>query len=520
MLLPSRIDGREPQAIPEARQLIIVGGSGSGKTRFMNALIDAYGPRAYALSALGSITSQENGSIDELFTARLAGRPVPPDMRRLTDLDKLSAVLFQDEFHYLLSVKSARLIEGRKVQLQPTRLDRLIKVWQSIFPGNTVMREAGRFLFATQGGSDPIGTIKLSEGEKTVLYYIAAVLYAPKDGIIFVDAPDMFIHPAMLNTLWDAVEALRPDCRFVYNTSDMEFISSRTSSACIWVKRHDATAMAWDYELLRPGTLPDDLSTCLLGTRRPVLFIEGDSVHSLDMKLYPLVFPGHTVRPLGSCNKVIETVRSFCDMRPMHHLDSMGIVDRDRRTAQEVEYLRSKNVMVPEVAEVENIFMLEAVIKVMAKRRGRNPQRVADKVRKAVINMFQSHFREQVLQHVRHRMKRQLETRGDCRARTIAELEAHLRELPEIIDVRTHYDTLMKEFSAIARAGDYAAVLRVFNHKPMLNESQVSNLLGYRSKDDYIAGVLTALKEDSRDADTLRRAIRTVFSLPATPDKK
>lgn len=513
MLLPSRIDGQQSQELPECRQIIIVGGSGAGKTRFMNALVDSYGPRAFSLSALGSITSEEGGSVDALFAEHLKGRPALPEARRLTDLDKLTAILFQDEFRYLLSVKSARLIEGRKVQLEPTRLDKLIKVWQSIFPGNTVMREAGRFLFATQGGPDPIGTMKLSEGEKAVLYYISAVLYAPKDGVIFVDAPGMFVHPAMLHTLWDAVEGLRPDCVFVYNTSDMEFISSRTQSVCIWVKRHDAKKRAWDYEILKKGTLPEDLSTCLLGTRRPVLFIEGDAVHSIDMKLYPLVFPGHTVRPLGSCNKVIETVRSFCDMRPMHHLESHGIVDRDRRTVQEVEYLRSKNVMVPEVAEVENIFMLEAVIKIMAKRRGRNPQRVADKVRKAVINMFGTHFREQVLQHVRHRMKRQLETRGDCRAKTIGELEEHLRSLPQIIDVRAHYNALMSEFGEIAKKGDYAAVLRVFNHKPMLNESQVSNLLGFRTKDDYIAGVLGALKEDTRDADALRRAIRAVFQL-------
>ena len=63
---------------------------------------------------------------------------------------------------------------------------------------------------------------------------------------------------------------------------------------------------------------------------------------------------------------MIESTRSFNDLKQMHHLDSHGIVDRDRRTDAEVGYLRRKNILVPEVAEVENIFLLEDVVKTMA----------------------------------------------------------------------------------------------------------------------------------------------------------
>ena len=64
----------------------------------------------------------------------------------------------------------------------------------------------------------------------------------------------------------------------------------------------------------------------------------------------------------------------------MHHLESRGVVDRDRRTDPEVDYLRRKSVMVPDVAEVENLFLLEGVIKAMAKRRRRNPDKVFSKL--------------------------------------------------------------------------------------------------------------------------------------------
>lgn len=105
-------------------------------------------------------------------------------------------------------------------------------------------------------------------------------------------------------------------------------------------------AHAWEYEVLEPGKLTEGIFVDLIGTRKPVLFIEGDARHSIDARLYPLVFPDKTVRPLGSCDKVIESTRTFNDLKNMHHLESQGIVDRDRRTDPEVDYLRRKSVMV------------------------------------------------------------------------------------------------------------------------------------------------------------------------------
>lgn len=517
--LPPRIDGAQPLAFPNSRQITIVGGSGVGKSRFMHALVDAFGQRAYSLSALGILMCEKGGSVDKLFAEKMPPKAAFSAELYATDLDRLAAMLFHDEFRYLLSVKSECLIEDKAIELKPTHLDSLVHIWQEIFPGNTVMREQGRLLFATPGGPDLISTVKLSASEKTVLYYLAAVMYAPPSGVIFVDSPDMFLHTAMLHILWNAVEGLRPDCTFVYNASDMEFMNSRTENVTIWVKSQNIAMHAWDYEILPPGSLPDDLTACLLGTRRPVLFIEGDATHSIDAKLYPLVFPRYSVRPLGSCNKVIEATRSFCDMKQMHHLDSFGIVDRDRRTPNEVEYLRRKNVMVPEVAEIENIFLLEDVIAIMARKRNRNAAKVFDKVKRSVMKMFETHFREQVLQHVRHRMKRRLECRGDAKVKTINELERHLKSLPSIINVRESYAELMGQFESIAHRGDYAGVLRVFNHKPMLSECRVASLLGYDTVQDYISGVLHTLKGRDKYARQLRDAIRRVFLIPESgPD--
>lgn len=498
LTLPPLISGAEPPAMPHFRQLTLIGANGAGKTRFMQRLMDLCPDKAYELSALQAFYPEREpsplvSSIDAQY-ARALRTSAYLKADAVSEFDKLMFLLFNDECSYLLAHKSRQLFGGAPEQLQPTRLDLLIELWQEIFPENQILRHNGALLFSTASGDDRVSALRLSKGEKAALYYIAATLYAPQDAVIFIDSPSIFLHPALLNTFWNAIERLRPDCRFIYNTYDVGFVATRTEGVCIWVRGFDATSLAWDYQLMAPGHLSDDLTLQLIGARRPVLFIEGDATHSLDAKLYTLVFSDHTVRPLGSCDKVIESTRTFADLNSLHHLDSHGIVDRDRRTPQEVDYLRRKHILVPEVAEVENLFLLEDVVKTMATIRGCNPGKVFGKVKSAVMQLWVQHMDSQALQHVRHRVKRLAECRIDGRFSSIRELERHIADLPRLLNPGAIYGELRADFHRMAKEGDYAGVLRVFNHKPMLAASGVDRLLAYPNIDAYIGGVLATLK--------------------------
>lgn len=526
LTLPPLVGGRPTPILPDARQLSIIGGSGAGKTKFMEALTALNSDRAYCLSAISAPypereVSTRPGSIDMLFRD-MAERQSYMRTDAVSELDKLSYMLFIDEFEYLLALKQeSRGERHQPTRLKPTRLDRLVKLWEKVFPGNRIVRERGSMMFSTRSGDDLIPAERLSQSEQTVLYYAAAVLYAMPDAVIFIDSPSLFLHPTVLNSLWNSIEELRPDCTFVYNSVDVQFVSSRTQNVCVWVKSYDAEAHAWDYEVMPPGDVKEDLFVDLIGTRKPVLFIEGDARHSIDARLYPLVFPDCTVRPLGSCDKVIETTRSFNDLKNMHHLESRGVVDRDRRTDQEVDYLRRKMVMVPEVAEVENLFLLEEVVKGMARYRRRNPERVFAKVSESIIGEFKSRFDEQALQHVRHRVKRMVECRIDARFSCITAMETHLRGLITMLKPREQYNELRNEFKTYISRNDYADILKVFNHKPMLTGSGVAHLLGYNGKDEYIAGVISVIKEGSPEGERIREAIRNCLRADApVPERK
>lgn len=517
LTLPKRIDGSQPHRLPCSSQITLIGANGSGKTRFMNDIISRCSNKAYVLSAMKAFYPEKElspleGSIDMLYAMKVKTSSHLKD-DALSEIDKLAYMLFNDEFEYLLSVKAKKLIDGVGIDLKPTKLDKLVNLWQQIFPGNQILRETGKLMFMTESGDNLISSIKLSSGEKAVLYYIAAVLYAMPDAVIFIDSPTLFMHPSILNTVWNAIEDLRPDCTFIYNTYDVDFVNSRTENVCVWIKSYSFKQEAWDYEVLNSNNLSEDLFIDLMGSRKPVMFIEGDAVHSIDAKLYPLVFPEYTVRPLGSCNKVIESTRTFNDLCHLHHLDSHGIVDRDRRTDSEVKYLRNKNIFVPDVAEIENIFLLEGVIKTMAKRRGKDPEKVFSKVKKTVLQMFASMHEQQVLLHVRHKVKRDVECKIDAKFSSINQLENHLRTLINKINPREIYNQRLQEFKNYINYSDYANILKVFNHKPMLSDSNVAGLLGYSNKESYITGVLNVLKGNGKDAKTLRNVIQYCFGI-------
>ena len=517
--LPPRTDGDPLTIGGGVRRIVIIGANGSGKTRFTSRMADDLGERGFKISALRALYLREavapetRSPIDALYEAMMGSAPAEGGVREWSELERLLAMLMHDEMINLIGYKVRRSTDPA-AQLQPSMLDRMVEVWHEIFPDNHVLTESGRLLFSR--GVDPgsYSAVRLSTGERAVMYYISALLYAPAGAVVLVDNPDMFLHPSILQTVWNRLEEMRPDCCFVYTTHDLEFASSRSGAAMVWVRDCDVAARTWSYDVLPPRQgIPDEVYLAIIGSRKPIIFIEGDSEHSIDAKLYPLVFKDYTVKSMGSCNKVIESTRAFNDLAAFHHLDSHGIVDRDRRDAKEVQYLRRKKIFVPEVAEIENILMLEEVVRAVATACGRDENKVFGKVRRTIIALFKGVYKQQALQHTRHRVKRLMEYRIDGRFSDIDMLEKHMADLTQEINPRGMYDEYCRNFQRYAESGNYEAVLRVFNQKTMVPSSNVAQLCGLRGTDDYVARVLRLLRDGGAPAERVRRAILRCFGI-------
>lgn len=518
MILPPKSNGEGIHLQADVSRITIIGANGSGKTRFTDWLEHSLGESSFHLSALDAIcntspTQVAGESVDSVYNRALtSGRFLRTEASSM--FERLMLLLLNEEMEKLVEYKVSHA-RGENVALEESKLDVVVRQWQDIFTDNHVLREGGALLFARDGDSSAYGAKRLSHGEKAVLFYFGAVLYAPVNGTIFVENPGLFLHNSLLRRLWDTIESMRPDCRFVYTTHDVDFAASRSGNVIIWVRSYDPDAGIWDYDLLPPDSgLSEEIYMALIGARRPVMFIEGDATHSIDSKLYPLIFKDYSVKALGSCNKVIEATRAFNDLRAFHHLESRGIVDRDRRDEKEVRYLRDKNIYVPEVAEIENILMLEDVVKAVAHWCGRNPDKVFSSVKMSVIKQFRHDYRQQALLHTRHRVKRTVEYRVDGRFTNINALEEHMQNLVKEINPRGLYEQFCREFSQYAATEDYPAILRVYNQKSMVPNSNVAPMCGLSgNKDSYIQAILTILKSDGKDAARIRRAIIRCFGL-------
>lgn len=467
--LPINAESGQKEKLSPSRCYAIIGSNGAGKSRFMEEVIRGTdGPKAVVTALSDTLPYEPAPNLEEM----LLWLAHPDNRESFSDISR---------------------------------------IWSEIFSGSKLHINGNGILFGNLSDSNLFSANKLSRGETIAAYFLTSVAGAARGSTIFVDTPTLFLHPTISQRLWNEIEHWRNDCTFVYDTTDPLFTASRPGIIPIWIKSYRKEPEAWEYCIVEKEDQADDFLLDLLGSRRPVLFIEGDASHSIDYRLYSAVFSEYTVKPVGSCNKVIEATRTFSSLNRLHRLESHGLVDRDRRTPAEVSYLRLKGVMVPEVAEIENIFLSESVLAIMAHKRHRNPTAVFAKVKQEVYKEFSHNLERQALQHTRHRMKRDVERKIDARFSCITALELHIKSLVCKLKPRQTYSVLLRNFRQLLDTHDYAGILKVFNEKTLFRQSCAITLLGYNTPEEYVDGVLRTLHENTRNADLLKKAIRELF---------
>ena len=519
LILPASKHKSSPKLSGDSRRLVIIGANGAGKTRFTDAVCAESDNNTFRLNAIEALYAvstldAEHNAIDAMVAASVI--PEAEKQRPQCRLERLLSLLMSDELVNLLDYKIARHAGGTAAVPPATRLDRVLELWKAIFPGSNMSVNSGKIRFSRRDSADIYRAYRLSDGERVVLYYAAAVLYASKEANIVVDSPEMFLHPTTMQSLWNRIEELRPDCRMIYVTHDLDFASTRLDAEVLWVRSYDAANKCWDYDIMPRGAVTPDIYAAIVGERKPVLFVEGDVVHSIDYRLYSLIFREYTVKPLGSCDRVIEATRTFNTLSDFHHLTARGIVDRDRRDDSEIEYLRRRNINVPAVAEIENMFLLPEVVAAVAEACGKDAAAVVKAVRTYILGEFKRLANAQALEHTRHRIKRLVEYRIDGKFNNINALQQHLASLADELNPRAIYEGLCREFRGYISQGDYLSVLRVFNYKPMLVDCGVAALCGIANKDRYIRLVLRLLRGDDDRARRIRMAVLRALDIEET----
>ena len=505
-------------------QLVVIGANGAGKTRFGSWIEEHNLEKVHRISAQKSLsmpssvstTSIEIAKEDLLYGTHNEDKRWLKEYGRkgnrwnnnlntslLNDYQKLMVLLHSEEYEKSVYYKD----HGGEKPI--TKLDKIQQIWESVLPHRKLEKKAGEIDIYPNGHSDKkYNGSEMSDGERCIFYLIGEVLCAPENSIIIIDEPEMHIHVSLIKHLFDLIEVERPDCAFVYLTHSIDFAFSRQNAVKIWAKSYENKE--WDYEILNNEMpVPEQLYLEVLGRRLPVIFIEGDN-SSIDYEIYSQVFTDYTLKPVNSCTKVIQIAKSFNDAVDVHNIKSYGIIDRDRRDKVDVNNLVSKNIWVLDVAEAENLLLIEEVVRVVAGHMGKDPNVAFSAVKNNLINFFSKKMSSQVLLFLKAVLSRKYLELADFNSEVFADVIPEIDSKYASIDRKAIYDGISADFQKILDDEDYDGILRVFNLKnALIPNSKVCEETGVRSKEEYRKLVITLLKKNDENSETIRNAIKS-----------
>jgi hypothetical protein len=314
--------GPEEFRLEAGTSLFFVGANGGGKTRLAVKIEEHLGEKAHRISAHRALSlNPEVAKVSERAALRglrygYAGNESALPHRSghrwgnkaavqlLNDYDYLVQALFAEQANTSLAThKNARSGNGKPASA--TKFEKLVEIWDRALPHRKLEITGDNIQVSVTGSADKYDAHEMSDGERAIFYLVGQTLTAA-DSLIIVDEPELHIHRAILARLWDELEAARPDCGMVNISHDLEFVASREGQK--FVLRDYAPNNGWTIEDVPENSgFPEDVATLILGSREPVLFVEGAG-RSLDKAIYRACYPDWTIIPRGSCEEVIHAV--------------------------------------------------------------------------------------------------------------------------------------------------------------------------------------------------------------------
>jgi energy-coupling factor transporter ATP-binding protein EcfA2 len=502
---PGRAPGEAPVVL-EGSRFVIIGANGSGKTR-LGIWLEQHNQRtatAHRISAHRALTvpefakvlnleqaeknlilgtSASHASIERKIHDRWGNAPAT---YLLSDYEKLLALLFaksaeRDRLH---TEQTRR--EERYVPVSEAPIDLIIEIWKDLMPHRSLSLLDGKVLVDAGAASGYHGK-EMSDGERVALYLIGQCLVAPDGSILIIDEPELHLHKALMDKLWNKVEELCPHKTIVYITHDLDFAASRADATKVWTQEYSAAGWTW-MEVPAGVDLPETLVLEILGNRKPILFCEGD----LDHTIYQLCLPEVHVVSRGGSEKVIEATKALRDNTALHPFIAKGIIDRDVRGEFEISALSRNGVYVLGYAEIENLLCTDAVIRSVAVHLELDPDSLVEKVKTFIISSLRNELEAQSVIRAERRIRYELSTYSKVSPNEAA-LRDGLDALLSRISISDVYSESKRLLTDALETDDLNAILKVYNRKSL--PDQISSLFGLGNR-QYIPLVVRLLKSD------------------------
>lgn len=526
--LPSS-DGNDELHKTTHNSIILIGANGTGKSRLGVWMEKKHPEKVYRIGAQRSLNFGiyiNQKSYEQATNLLIYGTETPNeshDSKYSWDGKEYNYVtnLFDDYENVLSAVYAQKNIEVenfRDKTLATGKIDRyeiitekLIRIWKSVFPHRNISFKDGKITVSFEREGDTVEYVgrNMSDGERVALYLMCQAMIAPQNSIVIIDEPELHLHKSIMTLLWESIEKERSDCLFIYITHDTQFAGNHANSEKKWIKSFDGNS--WVFENIEDDIFPENLKIELLGNRKPVLFVEGET-QSYDTKIYQAIYGGYYVVPCGGCSSVVAWTKAFINNTQMHDKECYGIIDRDYRNDNEIEKNKQNNIYTCEVAEVENLLITEEMIRAVAKTMALDEDKIFDKVKKYVVeDRFCKQIDSQVCQAVVSEIKFQLgvvNLSNSNESKVKEELETAFRNI-SFDDIKNRIE---EKFSDIAEKKVYSDVIRVFNEKKIAKS--IGHFFGLKDE-EYCDFVVRQIQNKNKDYITaIKKYLPPITDIP------
>lgn len=478
--------------------IVIVGANGSGKSSLVSFLKASYISDMIVIPAQKVLVYTSESSSFYLkskqdvndyqsrdYISSLKQHIDSLDSSYLYSFNILITAIVNDYVDQILQVHSG----NKDIEENHIIFNRLKQIWSVLFPHIELNIDSKHRGIYPSLNKVSYNINRLSDGEKSVLYYIGNILMANPDSYIIVDEPETFLNPAMYNKLWDLLIAERQDCQFIFCSHTIDFISSRTNTSIVWSRKFEFPNH-WDIELVPDTSLPAPVLVELLGSRKPILFCEGEAKNSYDFQVYSSLFlEEYTIFPAGGHGQVVKHVSSFNSLKALHHNRAIGIIDGDLSLQDGKEEYRKHNVYTLPFNEIEMFLLTDEVMQsVLQDSMG------IEEVRQKVVRFKEKFFKE-VENHSEKialaRIKKIIDTKlSNYRIQNTKSLDALKSEYETInilVDIEKEYKKVMRLISECLENRDYLTLLKICSLKKQISNGLANDLLdhNYISKAMY-----------------------------------
>ena len=266
----------------------------------------------------------------------------------------------------------------------------------------TLERAKDRSISAKRPQGTSFNAIQMSDGERNAMILAGHVITAEPGTVFLIDEPERHLHRSITQPFLSALFDIRSeDCTFIISTHEIGLPVANPDArvlmlrSCQW---SDNQCVAWDAEVLEPNSqLPEDLKRAILGSRKKILFVEGDSDNSLDSPLYTALFPDISIIPKGSCEEVQKAVLGLRGSPDIHDVEVFGLIDRDNRD-DEVEKLEKDGVFALKVYSAEALYYcsdaIAAVADEQAELRQEDTVKLIETAKKKTLDVLKEHAEE------------------------------------------------------------------------------------------------------------------------------